>query len=102
MYRRYWWGLFIMALVTPLGLLAGGTAWGEWGTEDIGKLVGYVPHGIERAATWWQALLPDYTIKWLGEGRLAESAGYILSAFIGAGAVYILMLAVIRLIARTK
>jgi hypothetical protein len=102
MYRRYWFALLILALVTPLGLIADGTAWGEWGTEDMEKLVGFVPRGLEQAAAWWQALFPDYAVKGLGEGRMAESAGYILSAFIGAGAVYALMMIYIRLIARPK
>jgi hypothetical protein len=88
MYRRYFLALGILALLTPLGLLAGGTAWGEWGTEEILSLVGFVPRGMEQAATWWQALLPDYQIKALGEGRLAESAGYVISAVLGSALVY--------------
>lgn len=97
MYRRYWLVILLMALATPLGLLAGGTAWGEWGPEEMANLVGFMPRGIEQAANWWQALLPDYTVKGLGEG-----AGYIFSAFVGAGAVYALTLVYLRLIARPK
>jgi hypothetical protein len=102
MYRRYWLILLVMALLTPLGLVAGGTAWGEWGPEDLKRLVGFVPRGIEQATTWWQAAFPDYTVKGLGEGQLAENAGYVLSAILGAVAVYVVMLAYLRLIARTK
>ena len=75
MYRRYGLILLGMVLLTPLGLLARGSAWGEWGTEELEQLLGFVPQGVEKASGWWQALLPDYSLKFLGEGRLAESAG---------------------------
>ncbi len=29
-------GLVILALLSPLGLLASGTAWGEWGADEVG------------------------------------------------------------------
>src|SRR5262249_49127630 len=32
--RPLWLGLALLMLLTPLGLLAAGTAWGEWGVED--------------------------------------------------------------------
>ena len=45
----------IVALIclTPLGLLATGTAWGEWGADEIkdvvsgGNALGYVPEGMK-------------------------------------------------------
>lgn len=97
MYRRYFWVLLIMVLCSPLGLLAGGTAWGEWAAEDLAALIGFVPQGLERAAGWWQGVFPDYGVRGLG-----ESAGYLLSAFIGAAAVYAVMLVYLKLVARFK
>ena len=88
MQRKYWIILFIMAVVSPLGLLAEGTAWGEWSSDDIHQLVGYVPKGMEQAQQWWQATFPDYTIPLLGEGKIFESIGYICSAFIGSSLIY--------------
>jgi cobalt/nickel transport system permease protein len=41
-----------LVCLTPLGLLAAGTAWGEWGLDEIesvisgGKALGYVPKGM--------------------------------------------------------
>lgn len=101
MYRRYWITLGIMALFTPLGLLAEGTAWGEWAAEDLAKLVGFVPWGISQAVGLWQALSPDYKIAVFGQGRIADSAGYVISAFVGAGLVYLVTLACIKLMMRT-
>ena len=61
----------------PLGLLAVGDAWGEWGLEDLAEMVGYEPAGL--ATGWeWSAFMPDYTV-----GALPEWVGYIVSAIIG-------------------
>ncbi len=75
----------VVALVclSPLGLLASGTAWGEWGAEEIknvavgGKALGYVPTGMASGFSL-RALLPDYTVP-----GLPEWTGYIVSAVAG-------------------
>ena len=73
----------------PLGLLATGDAWGEWGVEDLAEMVGYTPTGL--GTGWeWSSFMPDYTI-----GSMPEWAGYVLSAVIGAG----LLIIVFRLAA---
>ncbi len=97
MTRRYWLIILVMALLTPLGLLADGTAWGEWGAEDLAKTLGFVPPGIEQGAKWWQALFPDYGVKGLG-----EKTGYIVSALLGAVLVYLAATAYTKTLARRK
>lgn len=67
----------VLAVLTPLGLLAEGDAWGEWGTEDVASLVGYTPAGMGQGFSW-EALLPDYAF-----AGLPDVAGYILSAVVG-------------------
>jgi cobalt/nickel transport system permease protein len=74
-----WIGLLLIALATPIGLLAGGTAWAEWGTDELKNLLGYVPAGLahldaRRLGAWF----PDYTVHGLG-----ERTGYVASAIIG-------------------
>jgi len=86
-----------MALLTPLGLLAEGTAWGEWGAEDLAETLGFVPQGIDQASTWWQAFLPDYTVKGLG-----EKTGYVVSALVGSALVYLAAMAYMKTLARPK
>lgn len=84
-------GILVACLIaaTPLGLLATGDAWGEWGLEDLSDMVGYAPSGMENG--WeWGALMPDYSI-----GGLPEAAGYILSAIIGVA----LLVIIFRLVA---
>jgi cobalt/nickel transport system permease protein len=74
----------ILIAATPLGLLATGSAWGEWGAEDLSEMLGYVPSQI--ADGWeWKAFMPDYSI-----GALPEACGYILSAVIGVALLIIL------------
>lgn len=66
-------GIMLLLVCTPLGLLAAGTAWGEWGPEDIQKQIGYIPEGIERFAGFWSGLLPDYGFPKSEEPPAAES-----------------------------
>ena len=74
----------ILIAATPLGLLTTGSAWGEWGAEDLSEMLGYVPSQI--ANGWeWSAFMPDYSI-----GALPEACGYILSAVIGVALLIIL------------
>jgi cobalt/nickel transport system permease protein len=83
--RRWilWGGLAALALAAPIGLLASGTAWGEWGLQQLKTLgLGFVPAGLQNFQGWWHAPLPGY-----GFPRIAASVGYVLSAFIGIGLV---------------
>ena len=74
----------VLIIATPLGLLAQGDAWGEWGTEDLADMVGYTPQGLGNG--WeWSAFMPDYSI-----GALPEWFGYILSAIIGVALLIII------------
>ena len=76
----------IAALIclTPLGLLATGTAWGEWGSNEIksvasgGQTLGFTPPGMIKGFRF-EALLPDYAVS-----GLPGAAGYILAAVFGA------------------
>ena len=82
-YRALLIPLILLIALTPLGLLATGTAWGEWGTDEIRKMWGTVPKGLAAMSDWWHALLPDYSAPALGGGALGSSLGYILSALVG-------------------
>lgn len=74
----------ILVLATPLGLLASGTAWGEWGTEEIQELIGFVPKGMENGFQF-NSLIPDYNL-----GNVAEYIGYIISAALGVIIIFII------------
>lgn len=86
---RMWIGIAVLALFSPLGIilperLKAGSAWGEWGTDEIEKMLGYVPHGMKNVAEMWRAPLPDYDLKgWDHVGLGMQSLGYIFSAVVG-------------------
>jgi cobalt/nickel transport system permease protein len=77
-------------LLSPLGLLATGTAWGEWDPKELaemdymGKPLGYTPQGMTTGFSL-DALFPDYAIS-----GLPEWFSYILSAIIGTAILVIL------------
>ncbi len=79
-YRWLWVGIAILAVATPLGLLAPGTAWGEWGSDEFANLgLKAVPQGLAALEGIWGAPLAGYEIPILGNA----SAGYVLSAIAG-------------------
>lgn len=83
-YRRYIIGLIVVALITPLGLLASGTAWGEGSAEDVQTQLGFVPSGLAKLGNFWKhTLLPDYGIAGFDHSFWQQAFGYILSAFFG-------------------
>lgn len=90
-YRPLWIGLALLMVISPLGLLATGTAWGEWAPEDIaieGPAYGAssdVPAGLEKLASLWTAPFPDYSVPLLAH----EQTAYIASAFIGVGLIWL-------------
>jgi cobalt/nickel transport system permease protein len=79
------YGLILALIVaSPLGLLAAGTAWGEWGADEIkdvsngGSALGFVPAGMEKGFSF-SAPLPDYSMS-----GLSTVLGYVVSAVLGA------------------
>lgn len=82
--------LLVLIAAVPLGLLATGTAWGEWGMEEIaevvsgGNVLGYTPSGMQNGFSF-DAIFPDYTM-----ANVPEWFGYILSAAAGVAIVVIL------------
>jgi cobalt/nickel transport system permease protein len=87
------YGLIIaMIALCPLGLLASGTAWGEWGTEEIKDMAGYVPKAIGHGFKY-NAFMQDY-----GISGLNDKIGYIISAVAGVA----ILLIVFKIIASTK
>ncbi len=75
-----------MIVFAPLGLLAAGTAYGEWAPDELKDKIGFVPHGLEELFDLWHAPMHEYNIPGapsFQDSKLISSAGYILSAVIG-------------------
>lgn len=91
--NKLWIGIAILIALSPLGLFLpehfqAGDAWGEWGSETVKELAGYIPKGLEELSNIWNAPIPDYAFKgWEEKGLPYLSLAYIMSALIGIIAV---------------
>ena len=109
--RRLWVGLAALMILTPLGLLATGAAWGEWGPQDFSdpQIRGEIksasgdheppaeaPQGMARLASIWTAPMPDYAPPFMHN----ESFGYIMSAMVGVGLIILASLLIGRITQR--
>lgn len=98
-------GLALLVLLSPLGLLAPGAAFGEWGAEELEGLIGYAPIGLSGLSRAWSlAPLPDYTVPGLGtEGSYLNLApAYVLSAIIGIGLIFVSVVALRMILVRRE
>ncbi|MDR3368136.1 cobalt transporter CbiM [Rhodoferax sp.] len=106
--RALWYTLAGLMVLSPLGLLAAGTAWGEWGAEDFTNAEARqqmlqasanvappatVPQGLERLSSVWTPPFPDYAPSFMHNA----SFGYILSAVFGTGLILLAFLLISRL-----
>lgn len=105
---KLWLGIAVLVILSPLGLIlpeyfkATG-AWGEWGIEDLGKIAGYIPRGLEKLSGLWNAPLPDYAFRnRQGCGILFSSITYILSATAGIIVTVIIVLIIGRILAKKR
>ena len=90
--KKLWTGLIIMALLSPLGILLPAMfnsdgAWGEWGTETLEKLLGYVPDGLKKYADHWKAPVTDYNMGGESASITVQVISYIVSGLLGILAV---------------
>ena len=97
--KHLWIGIGVLAIISPIGLILpekfkAGDAWGEWGTERLRGMLGFVPKGIERLSELWAAPLSGY-----GFGGDSPAALYITYIASGALGVFLAWL-VLRLISR--
>ena len=75
-----WAGLGALILLTPVGLLASGSAWGEWAPAAVKGMVGYMPAGLQRMSGAWTAAMPDYAPAFIKD----PVVGYVAAALTGA------------------
>lgn len=79
-FRPFYYLLGALVLLSPIGLIAQGTAFGEWSKEEmleklkVEKLATSLPQGMQKGLDY-QGIFSDYTIP-----GTSLSVGYILSA----------------------
>jgi cobalt/nickel transport system permease protein len=96
--RPLWIGLAVLLILTPLGILAAGSAWGEWVASDFSNpaarqqiaattlhapVPSRAPAGLERLSSLWTAPFARYAPPYIR----STAFGYLLSAMFGAGLV---------------
>jgi cobalt/nickel transport system permease protein len=106
--KPLWIALAVLMILTPLGILATGSAWAEWAPADfanaetrrhIESVSGYqalpasVPSGLERLSSFWTAPMPRYAPPFLR----SRAFGYALSAMAGTGLIILVCLLAGRL-----
>jgi cobalt/nickel transport system permease protein len=94
--RPLWIRLALLMLLTPLGILAAGTAWGEWGAKDFSDPQmrqqmtaassniappSQQPQGLARLSSLWSAPFPQYAPPFVHR----PAFGYVMSAVFGSG-----------------
>ena len=84
-FNKLWYALIALILLSPLGLLAQGTAWGEWGADEIKNKFGFIPNGMASMGEHWHALMQDYGITGWDQSFWQSSTGYIVAAVVGVG-----------------
>ncbi len=103
---KLWIGLAVLVVLSPLGLIIpdhfkAGSAWGEWGWDEMQKLAGYVPQGLEKLSSLWNAPMPDYAFKgWEEKGLPQLSLAYIMSALVGILIIVFAVLIIGRMLAK--
>lgn len=91
-YRNLWLVLGALIILSPLGLLATGTAFGEWGIDQLKNEAGFVPAGLLKFADLWKhGPLPDYAIPGMNSSFIQSALGYVISAMVGTALVVGLM-----------
>jgi cobalt/nickel transport system permease protein len=105
--------LAVAMLLTPVGILTVGTAWGEWSPGDFSNpaarrqiaavsghrdLPAQVPQGLERLARVWTSPFPGYAPPFLRSAAM----GYTLSAAFGAGFILLAALLADRAVAARR
>ena len=105
--RKLWVGLGIMALISPIGLILpekfkADDAWGEWGTDTIKEMLGYVPKGLERLSSLWNPPLPNYGFGGENAAPAAQYGAYIVSGILGIALVWLTVLLINKTVLKQK
>jgi cobalt/nickel transport system permease protein len=101
--RPLWIALAALMVLTPLGILAVGSAWGEWTPAEYANAASrrqmtaaaggqappvHAPAGLRHLASIWTAPMPRYAPPFLQ----SPTFGYLLSAVAGTGLILLVFL----------
>jgi cobalt/nickel transport system permease protein len=95
-FRKLWLGLAALLIVTPLGIVASGSAWGEWSPTELSRQLHTTPSGLSRLSTFWTAPVSRYAPAFIR----SESFGYLVSAMLGVGLIILVSVALSKVVGR--
>jgi len=99
-FRVLIYAMIALVILVPIGLIATGTAYGEWGPDELQQAVGYVPAGLQQLNGLWSAPLQDYGLPGQGDTLPEQTPGYYVSAIVGCvvvgGVAYLLGKTIIK------
>ncbi len=103
--RRLWIWLFVMALLTPLGIILprlfdAGAAWGEWGVNKLEQLLGYTPQGLKKLSGLWKAPVPNYNFGGNDASMTLQILSYVASGVLGILAVGLVVFLITKFTAK--
>lgn len=90
-YKAIFIAFIALILLTPLGLISTGTAFGEWSTEEVSSKIGYVPSLLSKFSNLWGGILPGYSVNGLNNGFFQSAIGYIISAVMGISVITLVL-----------
>jgi len=82
-WRNLWLALTLVIILTPLGILAVGSAWGEWSPKNFSN-------SAARLSSLWKAPMAGYAPSFIRNSYF----GYFISATVGAGLIICISLLV--------
>ncbi len=99
--KKYWYALGILIIFAPLGLLAQGTAFGEWSGADLKAKIGFIPQGMAKLGGKYHAIFKDYSIQGYDTTLFKSSLGYIFCAIV-ALVIILIITTIISLLMKRK
>src|SRR3989338_1339276 len=99
---KLWIVIVILIILSPLGVIIPAYfkaqyAWGEWDTDQLKQLIGYVPKGFDKLCKLWKAPIQDYTFS---DNCKLVNIDYMMSAFMGVFIVILTCYVLMKLIVK--
>ncbi len=96
--KKLWIGLAALLVATPLGIMASGSAWGEWSPSQVAQQLhtGSAPAGLARLSSFWTAPVSRYAPAFIR----SEQFGYLVSAMLGVGLIILVCIALNQVFTR--
>lgn len=106
--RKLWLALAVVLVLTPLGIVTAGSAWGEWSAQDFESPEArremaaasrnqappaQAPKGLQRLSSLWTAPISGYAPAFVKNAHF----GYFASAMTGVGIIILFILIVSRI-----